>query len=237
MNPTIKTDGLPSAPPQNFDQRDVSWRVVFGDLVQTCGSVKTGIPDPNYTDELVGIAAKYKSIFIRQTHLELEHVSVELHLPDKRTCRVRIELMGAAGDKPLNLPLAFKCRADWKSVPNETSESTTLAKAFETVSPESGYGVLSHFNLEAEFHLNPHENFFHQAVTIAFFICNWLGVDLSQGYEKQNRDGTMRLLTWLHVCAEQRKREFFYNGQWYPIEHLRDVEITEMLERAKQSSM
>jgi hypothetical protein len=237
MHTTIKKGELPSAPPQNFDRRDVSWRVVFGDLVQSCGSVKTTIPDPNYTDELIGIPDKYKSAIVQQTHLELEHISVELHLPDRKTCRVRIQLMGAAGDKPLNLPSAFKNKANWKFVPNENSECTTLAKAFEVVSPEVSYGVLSHYNLETEFHLNPDEIFFHQAVTIAFFICNWLGVDLSEGFEKLNRSGRVSLLTWLHVCAELRESEYFHNGKWFPIENIRDVEITEMLERAKCSGM
>lgn len=75
MNPTIKTEGLPSTPPQNFDQRDVSWQVVFGDLVQRLGAVKTTIPDPNYTDELFGIPIEDQGDIIRQTHLELEHIS------------------------------------------------------------------------------------------------------------------------------------------------------------------
>lgn len=215
-----------SEPPKDFDQRETEWKVEFGSNATYYCATLTKIPDPNLSDDL-GLFEPLKKWLVRDKFLRLRGISVEMLFPRQKTCRVEIKLSGTGGEKPLKIPTSFSTKGEWKvaSIEDE-SRSTQLQKKFEEVIPDVHFGLVAKWKLVTELPLDQEQDFFENAVTIALFVCNLLGVELKKDIIK----GVDKVVTWLNTWSEVRKTEYYYHGKWHNLEELRDVRILDLIE-------
>lgn len=222
-----------SEPPKDFDKRDVEWKVEFGGNATYYCAALTKIPDPNFSDDL-GLLEPLKKVLVRDKFLRLRSIMVEMLFPDQKMCRVEIKLSGTGGKNPLKVPSAFSTKGEWKFASNPDEPGTAqLQKQFEEIIPNVRLGLIAEWKLVTELRLDQGQDFFQNAVTIALFVCNLLGVE----FKKDIIKSANKVVTWLNTWREIRKTEYYYHGEWYTLEDLRDVQIMEMIDAVKKSEV